>query len=278
MSTRIEHPSGGVGSIDSPVTFTIRHRSPCKPCMRIHGCRNFTRSVTRSLMDLGMAHWIGRSRGFPAHAGLDPGKRIATVEGKLEVRAARDDGDPSEFGAISRDSSVKPSFLTQNRENGVVVLIRMCNRRVDCVGPDWTRAYLGRASSAKCSTGSSGSWGDGSAFGSRHRSPGAPRTSLCAPERRNRIWWSTSTRAAARGSELIPARSSVSKWRRYVLAPRPAVRRLFAPVPVQSSRRHVPRLQGPRQAHRGQCRQVARSGPEHRGGRHPPSCRRHRSG
>ena len=54
-----------------------------------------------------------------------------------------------------------------------------------------------------------------------------------------------------------------------LLALRPAVRRLVAPLLVQSSRRHVPRLQGPREAHRGRRRQAARPRPEHRGRRHP---------
>ena len=48
-----------------------------------------------------------------------------------------------------------------------------------------------------------------------------------------------------------------------LLALRPAVRRLVAPVLVQPSRRHVPCLQGPRQAHHGGRRQAARPPPEH---------------
>ena len=61
-----------------------------------------------------------------------------------------------------------------------------------------------------------------------------------------------------------------------LLALRPAVRRLVAPLLVPSSRWHVPCLQGPRQAHHGRRRQAARRRPEHRGGRHPPSRLRHR--
>ena len=61
-----------------------------------------------------------------------------------------------------------------------------------------------------------------------------------------------------------------------LLALRPAVRRLVAPLLVQSSRWHVPGLQGTRQAHHGRRRQAARPRPEHRGGRHPPSSLRHR--
>ncbi len=61
-----------------------------------------------------------------------------------------------------------------------------------------------------------------------------------------------------------------------LLALRPAVRWLVAPLLVQSSRRHVPRLQGPRQAHHSRRRQAARPRPEHRGGRHPPPRLRHR--
>ena len=61
-----------------------------------------------------------------------------------------------------------------------------------------------------------------------------------------------------------------------LLALRTAVRRLVASVLVQSSRWHVPGLQGPRQAHHGRCRQAARPRPERRGRRHPPSRLRHR--
>ena len=43
-----------------------------------------------------------------------------------------------EFGADSRLVSDAPGFLDESGEDGVGVPISMCNRRVDCAGPDWT--------------------------------------------------------------------------------------------------------------------------------------------
>ena len=49
---------------------------------------------------------------------MDPGKRIATVEGKLDVRPARDEGDLWEFGAEAADFGITALLPTDSMNTG----------------------------------------------------------------------------------------------------------------------------------------------------------------